>query len=151
MKILLQLTTIVLLASRTLAQSGGVEKHVKTSWGIKRMHTSSQTHTVNSQKQMQSVMREKFQQANEEETMKYNGMQGIDSSQVPMSNNHPDNKADTSDGDGYYSPPFYPTPQVEGRGNWKDAVRKAKEYVKKFNTEDRVALVTGVGWDRGPR
>lgn len=49
-----------------------------------------------------------------------------------------------------YSPPSYPTPQVAGTGAWAEPVRKAREYIKKFSLEQRVQLVTGVGWQQGP-
>ncbi|CAO1621717.1 unnamed protein product [Parajaminaea phylloscopi] len=49
-----------------------------------------------------------------------------------------------------YSPPRYPTPQVQGTGAWAEPVRKAREFIQKFDLEQRVKLVTGVGWQQGP-
>ncbi|CAO1633325.1 unnamed protein product [Sympodiomycopsis kandeliae] len=48
-----------------------------------------------------------------------------------------------------YSPPSYPSPEVEGTGVWAEPVRRAREYIKQFNLEERVKLVTGQGWQIG--
>jgi beta-glucosidase len=48
-----------------------------------------------------------------------------------------------------YSPPFYPSPEVQGTGKWADAIAKAREYIANFTLEEKVALTTGVGWQGG--
>lgn len=56
----------------------------------------------------------------------------------------------------YYSPPFYPTPQTTGAGTglnsgWKSATDKARALLKQFTLEEKVALVTGAGWELGDK
>jgi len=44
------------------------------------------------------------------------------------------------------SPPFYPSPWVEGTGDWADAYEKAKAFVGQLTLLEKVNLTTGTGW-----
>ncbi|KAJ9101092.1 hypothetical protein QFC21_003310 [Naganishia friedmannii] len=48
-----------------------------------------------------------------------------------------------------FSPPFYPTPETRGQGNWTYAVDKARTFVASLTLEEKVNLTTGVGWQGG--
>ncbi|KAJ9118611.1 hypothetical protein QFC22_003831 [Naganishia vaughanmartiniae] len=57
---------------------------------------------------------------------------------------------DTSPGvNNSWSPPFYPTPETRGQGNWTYAVDKARTFVASLTLEEKVNLTTGVGWQGG--
>lgn len=45
------------------------------------------------------------------------------------------------------SPPFYPSPWMDGKGEWADAYAKAKEFVSQLTLLEKVNLTTGVGWE----
>ncbi|GHJ89176.1 hypothetical protein NliqN6_5578 [Naganishia liquefaciens] len=48
-----------------------------------------------------------------------------------------------------FSPPFYPSPETRGKGNWTFAVEKARTFVAQLTLEEKVNLTTGVGWQGG--
>lgn len=48
-----------------------------------------------------------------------------------------------------FSPPFYPSPETRGAGNWTNAVEKARMFVSNLTLEEKVNLTTGVGWTGG--
>ena len=48
-----------------------------------------------------------------------------------------------------FSPPFYPSPETRGKGNWTFAVDKARAFVAQLTLEEKVNLTTGVGWQGG--
>lgn len=57
---------------------------------------------------------------------------------------------DTSPGvNNSFSPPFYPSPETRGAGNWTYAVEKARAFVARLTLEEKVNLTTGVGWTNG--
>ena len=151
MKQLLRLTALVALAVSSLAHAEGLERRVNGSGPQRRHHAIRSTAEINSAEEMRRIGQLKMHHADEKETSVYNGMQGVDSTLNVIQGHNPGVKVDASSKDEYVSPDFYPTPQVQGTGKWKEAVQKAKKYVKRFDTEERVALVTGVGWNRGPR
>lgn len=108
----------------------------------------------------EGLMDKLLRSANAHEQPLYHGLQGM---QWPLhlldqqrhagakqGNSELQRGADQEGGDAY-SPPFFPSPNVEGRGNWKEAVRKARKYIKKFTLEEQVNLTTGVGWQLGPK
>ncbi|KAF2665030.1 hypothetical protein BT63DRAFT_434521 [Microthyrium microscopicum] len=45
------------------------------------------------------------------------------------------------------SPPFYPSPWMDGSGDWGDAYEKAKAFVSQLTLVEKVNLTTGVGWE----
>ncbi|PQE29236.1 putative beta-glucosidase protein [Rutstroemia sp. NJR-2017a BBW] len=49
--------------------------------------------------------------------------------------------------DGDFSPPSYPSPWMNGKGEWADAYAKAKAFVSKLTVLEKVNLTTGVGWE----
>ncbi|KAI9050093.1 hypothetical protein LZ554_006236 [Drepanopeziza brunnea f. sp. 'monogermtubi'] len=49
--------------------------------------------------------------------------------------------------DSRYSPPFYPSPWMNGQGEWADAYAKAKDFVSQLTLLEKVNLTTGVGWE----
>ncbi|KAL1633263.1 hypothetical protein SLS58_011173 [Diplodia intermedia] len=51
---------------------------------------------------------------------------------------------------GATSPPFYPSPWMDGSGGWAEAYAKAQEFVKQMTLLEKVNLTTGTGWEAGP-
>ncbi|KAL1621409.1 hypothetical protein SLS56_009188 [Neofusicoccum ribis] len=51
---------------------------------------------------------------------------------------------------GATSPPFYPSPWMDGTGGWAEAYAKAQEFVKQMTLLEKVNLTTGTGWESGP-
>ncbi|TVY83615.1 Beta-glucosidase A, partial [Lachnellula suecica] len=45
------------------------------------------------------------------------------------------------------SDPFYPSPWMNGQGDWADAYAKAKAFVGQLTLLEKVNLTTGVGWE----
>jgi beta-glucosidase len=45
------------------------------------------------------------------------------------------------------SAPFYPSPWMNGQGEWADAYAKAKDFVSQLTLLEKVNLTTGVGWE----
>jgi len=45
------------------------------------------------------------------------------------------------------SPPFYPSPWMDGSGGWDEAYRKAQAFVRQLTLLEKVNLTTGVGWE----
>lgn len=45
------------------------------------------------------------------------------------------------------SPPFYPSPWVDGSGDWGAAVARARAFVSQLTLAEKVNLTTGVGWE----
>jgi len=45
------------------------------------------------------------------------------------------------------SPPFYPSPWMNGQGEWADAYAQAKDFVSQLTLLEKVNLTTGVGWE----
>jgi hypothetical protein len=43
------------------------------------------------------------------------------------------------------SPPYYPSPWMDGSGGWEDAYRRAQEFVSQLTLLEKVNLTTGVG------
>ena len=46
---------------------------------------------------------------------------------------------------GATSPPFYPSPWMDGSGGWAEAYAKAQEFVKQMTLLEKVNLTTGIG------
>jgi len=44
-----------------------------------------------------------------------------------------------------YSPPFYPSPWMNGNGEWAEAYRRAVDFVSQLTLAEKVNLTTGVG------
>jgi len=44
------------------------------------------------------------------------------------------------------SPPFYPSPWIEGTGDWAEAYAKAQAFVSQLTLIEKVNLTTGTGW-----
>jgi hypothetical protein len=44
-----------------------------------------------------------------------------------------------------YSPPKYPSPWMDGSGEWADAYARAQDFVKQLTLLEKVNLTTGVG------
>ncbi|KAL2352850.1 putative beta-glucosidase [Cryomyces antarcticus] len=45
------------------------------------------------------------------------------------------------------SPPFYPSPWMDGSGGWAAAYQKAQAFVSQLTLIEKVNLTTGVGWE----
>ncbi|KAH8707629.1 beta-glucosidase [Phaeosphaeriaceae sp. PMI808] len=45
-----------------------------------------------------------------------------------------------------YSPPFYPSPWIEGLGDWDTAYKKAQAFVSQLTLLEKVNITTGTGW-----
>ncbi|KAF2657061.1 glycoside hydrolase family 3 protein, partial [Lophiostoma macrostomum CBS 122681] len=45
------------------------------------------------------------------------------------------------------SPPYYPSPWIEGSGDWAAALAKAQDFVRQLTLLEKVNLTTGVGWE----
>jgi hypothetical protein len=45
------------------------------------------------------------------------------------------------------SDPFYPSPWMNGQGEWADAYAKARDFVSQLTLLEKVNLTTGVGWE----
>ncbi|KAF2231365.1 glycoside hydrolase family 3 protein [Viridothelium virens] len=48
---------------------------------------------------------------------------------------------------GQISPPFYPSPWMDGSGGWDAAYAKAQAFVRQLTLLEKVNLTTGVGWE----
>ncbi|KAF2742764.1 glycoside hydrolase family 3 protein [Sporormia fimetaria CBS 119925] len=48
--------------------------------------------------------------------------------------------------DNAISPPFYPSPWIDGSGGWDDAYQRAKQFVSQLTLLEKVNLTTGTGW-----
>ncbi|KAI9692272.1 MAG: hypothetical protein M1822_006502 [Bathelium mastoideum] len=48
---------------------------------------------------------------------------------------------------GQTSPPFYPSPWMDGSGGWDAAYSKAQAYVRQLSLLEKVNITTGVGWE----
>ncbi|KAA8905769.1 extracellular beta-glucosidase/cellulase BGL3 precursor [Sphaerosporella brunnea] len=48
-----------------------------------------------------------------------------------------------------HSPPYYPSPRIEGSGDWKEAYVKAKAFVDQLTILEKVNITTGTGWQMG--
>ncbi|PBP28603.1 beta-glucosidase 1 precursor [Diplocarpon rosae] len=46
-----------------------------------------------------------------------------------------------------HSLPFYPSPWMNGQGEWAEAYAKAKDFVSQLTLLEKVNLTTGVGWE----
>jgi len=44
------------------------------------------------------------------------------------------------------SPPFYPSPWIEGLGDWGEAYAKAQAFVRQLTLLEKVNITTGTGW-----
>lgn len=51
----------------------------------------------------------------------------------------------TSQADLAYSPPFYPSPWMDGKGEWAVAYKRAVEFVSNLTLAEKVNLTTGTG------
>lgn len=45
------------------------------------------------------------------------------------------------------SDPFYPSPWMNGKGEWADAYQKAQAFVAQLTLMEKVNLTTGTGWE----
>jgi hypothetical protein len=45
------------------------------------------------------------------------------------------------------SPPYYPSPWMDGSGGWEVAYSKAQAFVRQLTLLEKVNLTTGVGWE----
>ncbi|EEA28836.1 hypothetical protein TMatcc_002812 [Talaromyces marneffei ATCC 18224] len=48
-----------------------------------------------------------------------------------------------------YSPPYYPSPWSDGKGEWAEAYERARDFVGKLTLAEKVNLTTGTGWMQG--
>ncbi|KIW06196.1 hypothetical protein, variant [Verruconis gallopava] len=48
------------------------------------------------------------------------------------------------------SPPKYPSPWMDGSGQWSSAYARAQEFVKQMTLLEKINLTTGTGWESGP-
>ena|ERR1700712_3118242 len=54
----------------------------------------------------------------------------------------------TTSGSLAYSPPFYPSPWMDGKApEWAEAYSKARDFVSQLTLLEKVNLTTGVGWE----
>lgn len=44
-----------------------------------------------------------------------------------------------------YSPPYYPSPWGDGKGEWAEAYEKARDFVSQLTLAEKVNLTTGTG------
>lgn len=44
-----------------------------------------------------------------------------------------------------YSPPYYPSPWSDGKGEWAEAYERARDFVGKLTLAEKVNLTTGTG------
>lgn len=74
---------------------------------------------------------------------------GIGSSAAPYPNVVYPNATHVSTGaaSGQTSPPEYPSPWIEGLGDWADAYDKAKAFVSGLTLTEKVNITTGTGWE----
>ncbi|KAJ5894175.1 hypothetical protein N7495_005866 [Penicillium taxi] len=47
-----------------------------------------------------------------------------------------------------YSPPYYPSPWMDGQGDWAEAYRRAVDFVSGLTLDEKVNLTTGAGWEQ---
>ncbi|KAJ5748334.1 uncharacterized protein N7511_010030 [Penicillium nucicola] len=47
-----------------------------------------------------------------------------------------------------YSPPYYPSPWMTGKGEWSEAYKRAVEFVSNLTLAEKVNLTTGAGWEQ---
>lgn len=52
--------------------------------------------------------------------------------------------------DSYPNPPSYPSPWMNGGGDWQEAYAKATQFVSQLTLLEKVNLTTGVGWEGEP-
>ena len=45
-----------------------------------------------------------------------------------------------------HSPPFYPSPRIDGAGSWEAAYVKARQFVDGLTIPEKTNLTTGTGW-----
>ncbi len=45
------------------------------------------------------------------------------------------------------SPPYYPSPWIEGTGEWASAYARAQDFVRQLTLLEKVNLTTGTGWE----
>lgn len=57
------------------------------------------------------------------------------------------NNTSPGSGNNQFSPPFYPSPWMNGQGEWADAYEKARDFVSQLTLLEKVNLTTGVGWE----
>ncbi|KAH7382328.1 beta-glucosidase [Pyrenochaeta sp. MPI-SDFR-AT-0127] len=69
------------------------------------------------------------------------------SAPYPNATNPGSNGTDTSPLNNAQSPPFYPSPWIEGLGDWDAAYAKAQAFVKQLTLLEKVNLTTGTGWE----
>ncbi|KAF2476968.1 beta-glucosidase [Lindgomyces ingoldianus] len=70
------------------------------------------------------------------------GAQSYPNTSIPTNNTT--NPAELSNAT---SPPFYPSPWMDGSGGWADAYAKAQSFVRQLTLLEKVNLTTGVGWE----
>ncbi|KAF2009164.1 glycoside hydrolase family 3 protein [Aaosphaeria arxii CBS 175.79] len=58
----------------------------------------------------------------------------------------PNTNGTTNELNDAYSPPFYPSPWLDGSGDWAEAYTKAQAFVSQLTLLEKVNLTTGVGW-----
>jgi hypothetical protein len=46
-----------------------------------------------------------------------------------------------------HSPPFYPSPRIDGAGSWEAAYVKARQFVDGLTIPEKANLTTGTGWE----
>nr|AAT95381.1 beta-glucosidase [Parastagonospora nodorum] len=66
--------------------------------------------------------------------------------QYPTSNTSTPAANSSSPLDNAVSPPFYPSPWIEGLGDWEAAYQKAQAFVSQLTLLEKVNLTTGTGW-----
>ncbi|OCK81301.1 glycoside hydrolase family 3 protein [Lepidopterella palustris CBS 459.81] len=62
-------------------------------------------------------------------------------------NPNPSNSTNASELNDATSPPYYPSPWMDGSGQWADAYTKAQDFVRQLTLLEKVNLTTGVGWE----
>lgn len=61
--------------------------------------------------------------------------------------NNPSNSTNSPTLNEATSPPYYPSPWMDGSGQWAEAYAKAQAFVKQLTLLEKVNLTTGVGWE----
>lgn len=162
MKLSITLPTLALLTLASFTSASLEQKRSQVH--NKRHHQYSQQERRESKSEESGLVEEMqrvLQFNNDHERTHYNGFQGsIWPLNVLDDEKHQDAKQSSrtniqnganQPGGNAFSPNHSNCPKTPGTRTWKEAVEKARAYIAKFTLEERVKLVTGVGWQLGPK
>ncbi|KAF2824993.1 beta-glucosidase [Ophiobolus disseminans] len=71
---------------------------------------------------------------------------GAASAQLYPNNTSPSTNGSSSPLNNAQSPPFYPSPWIEGLGDWGASYAKAQAFVSQLTLLEKVNITTGTGW-----